>query len=134
MHRWNGWGDDTIQYPLSPRALTFLRETVAPANLPSSTNIAPAAIAPGTAPAKHLGGPQRVLVVEHVAQAPPARRSFAVGLAYSLKADPRTVAWTMDMAPSSGRSPAGIRLIPFSPKATWEPSGEKWGAEIRWET
>ena len=28
MRRWNGWGDDTIQYPLSARALAFLRETV----------------------------------------------------------------------------------------------------------
>lgn len=28
MRRWNGWGDDTIRYPLSERALAFLRETV----------------------------------------------------------------------------------------------------------
>lgn len=32
MRRWNGWGDDTIQYPLSPRALVFLREAVARPN------------------------------------------------------------------------------------------------------
>ncbi len=34
MRRWNGWGDDTIQYPLSPRALVFLREAVGEAEPP----------------------------------------------------------------------------------------------------
>jgi alkyldihydroxyacetonephosphate synthase len=28
MRRWNGWGDDTIDYPVSPRALAFLQEFV----------------------------------------------------------------------------------------------------------
>lgn len=28
MRRWNGWGDDTIDYPLSARALAFLQEAV----------------------------------------------------------------------------------------------------------
>ena len=40
MHRWNGWGDDTIQYPLSPRALTFLRETVGEAEPPRDASLA----------------------------------------------------------------------------------------------
>lgn len=34
MRRWNGWGDDTIQYPLSPRALVFLRGVVGEAEPP----------------------------------------------------------------------------------------------------
>ena len=40
MHRWNGWGDDTIQYPLSPRALTFLREAVGEAEPPRDASLA----------------------------------------------------------------------------------------------
>lgn len=28
MRRWNGWGDDTIDYPLSSRALAFLKDAV----------------------------------------------------------------------------------------------------------
>lgn len=34
MRRWNGWGDDTINYPLSPRALAFLQEAVGVATPP----------------------------------------------------------------------------------------------------
>lgn len=34
MRRWNGWGDDTINYPLSPRALAFLQEAVGIATPP----------------------------------------------------------------------------------------------------
>lgn len=34
MRRWNGWGDDTIDYPLSPRALAFLQESVGRASPP----------------------------------------------------------------------------------------------------
>lgn len=30
MRRWNGWGDDTIQYPLHASALRFLRDRVGP--------------------------------------------------------------------------------------------------------
>ncbi len=40
MRRWNGWGDDTIQYPLSPRALAFLREAVGEAEPPRDASLA----------------------------------------------------------------------------------------------
>jgi len=40
MRRWNGWGDDTIQYPLSPRALAFLREAVGEAEPPRDVSLA----------------------------------------------------------------------------------------------
>ena len=34
MRRWNGWGDDTITYPLSTNSLAFVREAVGPGLLP----------------------------------------------------------------------------------------------------
>lgn len=40
MRRWNGWGDDTIQYPLSARAVAFLREAVGEATPPSDESAA----------------------------------------------------------------------------------------------
>ena len=40
MRRWNGWGDDTIQYPLTPRALAFLREAVGEARPPRDSTLA----------------------------------------------------------------------------------------------
>lgn len=40
MRRWNGWGDDTIQYPLSARALAFLRESVGTATTPRDVTLA----------------------------------------------------------------------------------------------
>lgn len=30
MRRWNGWGDDTIDYPLTPNALSFLEQRIGP--------------------------------------------------------------------------------------------------------
>ncbi len=34
MQRWNGWGDDTIQMELSPKAKKFLQETIGEGNAP----------------------------------------------------------------------------------------------------
>lgn len=39
MRRWNGWGDDTIQYPLSPGALAFLRDVVGEAEPPRDASL-----------------------------------------------------------------------------------------------
>lgn len=40
MRRWNGWGDDTITYPLSAGALEFVREAVGPAAPPQDASLA----------------------------------------------------------------------------------------------
>ncbi|MCO5180946.1 MAG: FAD-binding oxidoreductase [Candidatus Promineofilum sp.] len=40
MRRWNGWGDDTVQYPLGARALAFLREAVGEATAPRDVSAA----------------------------------------------------------------------------------------------
>jgi alkyldihydroxyacetonephosphate synthase len=40
MRRWNGWGDDTINYPLSGGALAFLRVTLGPAAPPRDATLA----------------------------------------------------------------------------------------------
>lgn len=34
MRRWNGWGDDTIDFPLAEDALQFLRERIGPGTVP----------------------------------------------------------------------------------------------------
>ena len=36
MRRWNGWGEDDVDYPLDPRAVGFLAERIGP-----STSIGP---------------------------------------------------------------------------------------------
>ncbi|MBP6016867.1 MAG: FAD-binding oxidoreductase [Candidatus Promineofilum sp.] len=52
MRRWNGWGDDTIRYPLSERALAFLRETVGEGAPPRDVSAADVLT---TMPATRLG-------------------------------------------------------------------------------
>ncbi len=44
MRRWNGWGDDTITYPLSANALEFLHEAVGPGVPPRDVTL-PAVLA-----------------------------------------------------------------------------------------
>ncbi len=40
MRRWNGWGDDTIDYPLPENAAAFLAELVGPATPPKDASLA----------------------------------------------------------------------------------------------
>ena len=56
MRRWNGWGDDTIDYPLSARALAFLEEAVGAAVPPRDVSLAEALAA---VPASRLAGAAR---------------------------------------------------------------------------
>jgi alkyldihydroxyacetonephosphate synthase len=39
MRRWNGWGDDTVQYPLAPNAANFLEEKIGKGTPPKDANI-----------------------------------------------------------------------------------------------
>lgn len=39
MRRWNGWGDDTVQYPLAPKAATFLEELLGPGTPPQDAQL-----------------------------------------------------------------------------------------------
>lgn len=60
MRRWNGWGDDTIDYPLSARALAFLHEAVGAGTPPQDVS---AADILATIPTTRLSGlPGRELV------------------------------------------------------------------------
>ena len=63
MRRWNGWGDDTIDYPLSARALTFLEQAVGPASPPRDVTLAEALSA---VPDSRLAGAPREPAI-HVA-------------------------------------------------------------------
>lgn len=52
MRRWNGWGDDTVTYPLHESALRFLRDRVGPGKPPSDAVFADvvAAVPPSRLP------------------------------------------------------------------------------------
>ncbi len=63
MRRWNGWGDDTIDYPLSARAMAFLEEAVGAAVPPRDVSLAEALAA---VPASRLAGAAREPAI-HVA-------------------------------------------------------------------
>ena len=39
MQRWNGWGDDSVTYPLPQAALGFLAEVVGPATPPQDASL-----------------------------------------------------------------------------------------------
>lgn len=39
MRRWNGWGDETVQYPLPPQAESFLAERVGPGTPPRDAQL-----------------------------------------------------------------------------------------------
>ena len=39
MRRWNGWGDDTIEFALNEDALQFLRERIGPGNAPVDASL-----------------------------------------------------------------------------------------------
>jgi alkyldihydroxyacetonephosphate synthase len=40
MRRWNGWGDDTIDYPIPPNALGFLENILGPGTAPHDASMA----------------------------------------------------------------------------------------------
>jgi alkyldihydroxyacetonephosphate synthase len=58
MRRWNGWGDDTIDYPLSARARAFLAQAIGEATPPRDVALAEALVA---VPASRLVQPPRDL-------------------------------------------------------------------------
>ena len=56
MRRWNGWGDDTIPYPLPANAPAFLEERLGPGAPPRDATFAAvvATVPPGRLPAHPL--------------------------------------------------------------------------------
>lgn len=64
MRRWNGWGDDTIQYPISARAIAFLRDSVGISAPPRDAT--PAEILSSMAPSRlpQMAGSELVRVNE----------------------------------------------------------------------
>lgn len=56
MRRWNGWGDDTIDYPLPENAGAFLEQAVGPAMAPADTTFADVVgrVPPSRLPAHNL--------------------------------------------------------------------------------
>jgi len=59
MKRWNGWGDDSVIYPLPPSAAAYLEELIGPGITPKDVSLAQALSA---APASRL--PKHPLIVD----------------------------------------------------------------------
>lgn len=60
MRRWNGWGDDTIQYPLSARSRAFLVDAVGASTPPR--DVAPADVLAAVPPSRLTNWPEPSLI------------------------------------------------------------------------
>ncbi len=117
MRRWNGWGDDTIPYPLPGNAPAFLDERLGPGTPPRDAAFAQvvATVPPGRLPLHPLVNAEPAERLRHArGQSLPdwvALRSgrvaaFPDGVAY-----PLTESDVAELLAFAG--PAGARLIPY---------------------
>ncbi len=117
MRRWNGWGDDTIPYPLPATAPAFLEERLGPGTPPRDTSFAEVAatVPPGRLPSHPLISAEAADRLRHArGQSLPdwvALRSgrvaaFPDGVAYPLTES--DVAGLLSFAAA-----VGARLIPY---------------------
>jgi alkyldihydroxyacetonephosphate synthase len=117
MRRWNGWGDDTIDYPLHPGPARFLEELVGPGTPPRDATLAEvlATVPPSRLPAHSLISDDAEGRLRHArGQSLPdwiALRSgqglvFPDGVAY-----PSTDAEVRDLIHHAAE--ADVRLIPY---------------------
>lgn len=117
MRRWNGWGDDTIDYPLPPSAAEFIKNLVGPGSPPQDISLADlTARVPGsrlpqhplvsTEPAERLRHARGQSLPDWVAMRNGEIDSFPDGVAYPV--DPSQVTELLHFAAHTG-----IPVIPY---------------------
>ena len=117
MRRWNGWGDDTVTYPLPEPALRYLTALVGPGQRPRDATLAEVV---GTVPESRLP-PHPLISTDPVERVYHARgqslpdwialRSGRIGVFPDGVAYPSTDAAVRDLIEYARQ--AGVRLIPY---------------------
>lgn len=117
MRRWNGWGDESVSMPLSPRASRHLAETIGPAARPSDAALAdvlalvppsrlPAAAAVVTDPLDRLLHARGQSLPDWIALRTGRIGPFPDGVAY-----PETAEEVRSLIRLATKT--GVRLIPY---------------------